>query len=315
MIKATMTLKQGKVKSSRLYMFLKYRELYLILLPVLIFYALFLYKPMYGVTIAFKDFNYRLGIADSPWAGLKYFEEMLSLPDFWRAFKNTLFIAAGRIFIEFPIPIGLALILNEVRGSRAKKFFQTVYTFPHFLSWVIISGIAINFFGDSGVVNSFLVMLGLEKVNVLGIPESYRIFIFGSNIWKEMGWGTIIFLAAMAGINPNLYEAAEVDGANRWHRIIHITLPSIIPTIVILLILRVGQVMSLGGFNQIFNTYNPGVYEVADILDTFIYRRTFALGASFSSSAAVGLFKSVINCVLLLSANAISKKMGQEGIV
>ncbi len=171
-------------------------------------------------------------------------------------------------------------------------------------------------FGDSGVVNSFLQMVGMDKVNVLAQADNFRPFIFGSSIWKEMGWGgTIIFLAAIAGINPNLYEAAKVDGANRWHSIIYITLPSIMPTIVILLILKIGQIMNLGGFDQILNTYNPGVYEVADILDTFIYRRTFVQGASFSSSAAVGLFKSAVNCVLLVVANTTTKKLGQEGIM
>ena len=287
----------------------------MIFVPVLLFYLLFMYKPMYGVIIAFKDFNYRLGIMGSPWAGLDYFEEMLKLNDFWQALKNTLYIAMGRIVYEFPLPIILALIINEVRNLRAKKFFQIVYTFPHFLSWVIISGIALNMFGDSGVVNSFLQIIGAEKVSVLTQPSSFRSFIFGASIWKEMGWGTIIFLAAIAGISPSLYEAAKVDGANRWHCIWYITLPSILPTIMILLILKIGQVMNLGGFDQIINTYNAGVYEVADILDTFIYRRTFVQGASFSSSAAVGLFKSVINCILLVSANAASKKMGQEGIM
>ncbi len=293
----------------------QYKGLYLLFLPVVVFYVLFMYKPMYGVIIAFKDFNYRLGIMGSPWAGLKYFREMFALSDFWNAFGNTLYIAMGRIIYEFPIPIILALIINEVRNQRAKKFFQVVYTFPHFLSWVIISGIAINMFGDSGVINSFLQMIGQDKINVLGDPNNFRVFIFGSSIWKEMGWGTIIFLAAMAGINPSLYEAAKVDGANRWHCIRYITLPAIVPTIVVLLVLKVGQIMNLGGFDQILNTYNAAVYETADILDTYIYRRTFVQGASFSSSAAVGLFKSIINCILLLLANSAAKKMGQEGIM
>ncbi len=294
---------------------LKHKGLYMIILPVIIYYLVFMYKPMYGVIVAFKDFNYRLGIIGSPWAGLKYFEEMFKLTDFWRALQNTLYIAMGRIVYEFPLPIALALVINEIRHTKAKKFFQVVYTFPHFLSWVIVSGIAINMFGDSGVVNSFLQMIGADKVNVLADASNFRYFIFGSSIWKEMGWGTIIFLAAIAGINPNLYEAAKVDGANRWHCIKYITIPSIMPTIMILLILKIGQVMNLGGFDQILNTYNPGVYEVADILDTFIYRRTFVQGASFSSSAAVGIFKSVINCILLVLANFSSKRMGQEGIM
>lgn len=294
---------------------MKHKELYMILVPVLLFYAIFLYKPMYGIIIAFKDFNYIKGITSSPWAGFKYFEEMFALPDFWRALKNSLMIAFGRIVYEFPLPIILAIVLNEVRNHKLKKFYQTVYTFPHFLSWVIISGMAISFFGDSGIVNGLLVKAGFEKISILVDVNAFRGFIHGSNIWKEMGWGTIIFLAAIAGINPSLYEAAEIDGANRFQRILHITWPSLLPTVSILLILRIGQVMNLGGFDQIFNTYNPAVYDVADILDTFVYRRTFALGSSFSSSAAVGLFKSAVNCVLLVSANYMAGKMGQEGLM
>lgn len=293
----------------------KYKELYIILLPVLLFYLIFMYKPMYGVIIAFKDYHFKLGITGSPWVGMKHFNDMIHLPGFMQALKNSLIIAFGRIVYEFPLPIALAIILNEVRCARAKKFFQTVYTFPHFLSWIIIGGIALNFFGDGGVLNSALTTFGFDKVNVLANSNTFRGFIFGSNIWKEMGWGTIIFLATMAGISPSLYEAAEIDGANRWQKIKHITLPSLLPTIIVLLTLKVGQVMNLGGFDQIFNTYNPAVYDVADILDTYVYRRTFSLGASFSSSAAVGLFKSVINCILLLSANFMTKRMGQEGIM
>lgn len=294
---------------------MKYKELYILLIPILLFYLLFMYKPMYGAIIAFKDYNFRLGITGSPWVGFKHFQQMLSMPGFSQAFKNSLIIAAGRIIIEFPLPIFLAIILNEVRHSKSKKFFQTVYTFPHFLSWVIISGIALNFFGDSGVLNGALTVLGFDKINVLANSDVFRSFIFGSSIWKDVGWGTIIFLATMAGISPNLYEAAKIDGANRWQQIRHITFPSLVPVIIVLLTLKIGQVMNLGGFDQILNTYNPAVYDVADILDTFIYRRTFQLGASFSSSAAVGLFKSVINCILLISAQVMTKRMGQEGIM
>lgn len=310
----TITTESKRFISNNFKKIYKYRELYLIVLPVLLFYALFAYKPIYGVIIAFKNYNYRLGIMGSEWAGLKHFYDMFDDVKFWSAFYNTLIIAAGRIFIEFPIPIGLALIINEIRNSKAKKFFQTIYTFPHFLSWVIISGIALNFLGDSGTVNGLLQMVGLDKVNVLTTPSLFRGFIFGSNIWKEMGWGTIIYLAAIAGIDPTLYEAAEVDGANRWHRMTKITLPSLMPTIVILLTLNIGRIMSLGGFDQILNTYNPAVYDVADILDTFVYRRTFSIGESFSSSAAIGLFKSVINFILLFSANKMAGRIGHRGL-
>ncbi len=302
-------------KKNKLQHIMQYKELYLLLLPVIIFYLLFAYKPMYGVLIAFKDFNFKLGITGSKWVGLKHFREMFVLPGFMNALKNSLIIALGRIVIEFPLPIILAIILSEVKNRKTQKFFQTVYTFPHFLSWVIISGIALNFFGDAGVVNGVLSTMGMEKVNILSNPNSFLAYIFGTSIWKEMGWGTIIFLATMAGISPELYEAADIDGANRWQKIKTITLPLLMPTMIILLTLKIGQAMSLGGFDQILNIYNPAVYDVADILDTYVYRRTFALGASFSSSAAVGLFKSGINFVLLAVTHVITKKMGQEGIM
>lgn len=293
----------------------RHKELYLILLPLLLFYIIFMYKPMYGITIAFKEFNFRKGITASPWAGFKYFNEMFVLPDFWRAFKNSLIIAFGRIIIEFPIPIILALIINEIRYSKLKRFYQTVFTFPHFLSWIIISGIAINFFGNSGVLNGILVQLGFEKTSLLTSTKAFRGILYGTSIWKEAGWGTIIYLATIAGINPNLYEAAKIDGANKFQQLKAITWPALTGTVVLLLILKIGQTMNLGGFDQVFNMYNSAVYEVADILDTYVYRRTFALGASFSSSAAVGLFKSVINCILLLSCHLVSKRLGKGGII
>lgn len=293
----------------------RHKELYLLVLPLILFYLIFLFKPMYGVLIAFKEYNFKLGITHSEWVGLKYFTEMFQLPDFWRAFKNTLIIAFGRIIIEFPIPIILALVLNEVRHSKMKRFYQTVYTFPHFLSWVIISGIAINFLGDSGVVNGILATLGFEKTSLLTNIGAFRGLLYGTSIWKEAGWGTIIYLATIAGINPSLYEAAEIDGANKLQQLIAITWPALVGTVVLLLTLKVGQSMNLGGFQQVFNMYNPVVYEVSDILDTYVYRSTFEVGTSFSLSAAVGLFKSVINCALLISCHIISKKLGKEGVI
>lgn len=293
----------------------KHWELYLLALPIVLFYLIFCYKSMYGVIIAFKDFNYKLGVLGSPWAGFKYFEEIFVLPDFWSAFKNTLIIALGRIVIEFPVPIILALMLNEVRFGKLKKVYQTIYSFPHFLSWIILSGIIINFFGSTGVINGILVHLGLGKTNILMNSDQFRGLLFGTNIWKEAGWGTIIYLATIAGINPSLYEAAKIDGANRFQQLKAVTWPALVSTVVVLLILKIGQSMSLGGFDQVFNLYNSTVYDVADILDTYVYRRTFILGASFSSSAAIGLFKSIINFALLMTANKISKKLGQGGII
>ncbi len=294
----------------------EHKYLYVLVAPLLVYYALFEYAPMYGLVLAFKEFNISRGILGSEWVGLANFRELFQLNDFWTAFRNTVIIAFGRLVFEFPVPIFVALLLNEVRKAKLKKFYQVVYTFPHFLSWVIISGILFNFLGSFGVLNQLLAVLGLGKVNLLVEPDSFRALIFGSSLWKDMGWGTIIYLAAIAGINPSLYEASSIDGANRWQQMRYITWPSLKSTVAILFILNVGGMMSSGGggFDQIFNLYNPAVYEKADILDTYIYRRTFAVGESYGTSTAVGLFKSVINFVLLYTANKMAKRLGQEGI-
>lgn len=283
---------------------------------MLAYYVLFHYLPMYGIILSFKEFNFAKGIMASPWVGWANFREVFVMEDFWTAFNNTLIIALGRLVFEFPVPIVVALLINEVRKARMKKFYQVVYTFPHFLSWVIISGIMINFLGTFGVLNQLLDLMGLEKVNLLVDPSSFRGLIFGSSIWKDMGWGTIIYLATIAGINPALYEAASIDGAGRYRQMLHITWPALKGTVFILLILQIGNTMSSGGggFDQIFNLYNAAVYEKADILDTYIYRYTFAMGGSYGTSTAVGLFKSVINCILLIGANRAAKRLGQEGL-
>lgn len=298
--------------------FWKQRYLFILLLPALIFYILFKYVPMYGVILAFKEFHFLRGIWGSQWIGFENFIEVFRLEDFWRAVRNTIYIAGLRLIFEFPAPIVLALMINEIRHRRFKKGIQTVFTFPHFLSWVIISGMLFNLFGDEGSINRVLVSIGLEKTNVLINPETFRLFLVITNIWKEAGWGTIIYLAALSGIDPAQYEAAAIDGANRWHKIKYIDLPGIRPTIVILLILSLGSIMSSGGggFNQIFNLYNAAVYRTGDIIDTFVYRRTFTLGQSYGSSTAIGLFKSVINMILIFSANKLANKLsdGEGGL-
>ena len=294
----------------------EYKYFYLLVAPMLVYFIVFEYVPLYGLMLAFKEFNFAKGITGSEWIGLANFEEIFRLDDFWVAFRNTVIIAFGRLIFEFPVPIIIAMLLNEVRKARMKKFYQVVYTFPHFLSWVIIGGILINFLGTFGVLNQLLELLGFEKVNLLVDPDSFRALIFGSSLWRDMGWGTIIYLAAIAGINPALYEAASIDGANRLKQILHIPWPGIAGTVAVLFILNVGAMMSSGGggFDQIFNLYNPAVYEKADILDTYVYRRTFAVGESFGTSTAVGLLKSVINFALLYTANRAAKRLGQEGI-
>lgn len=294
----------------------EYKYFYLLVFPLLVYYIVFEYVPLYGLILAFKEFNFAKGIWGSEWVGLANFEEIFKLDDFWIAFRNTIIIAIGRLIFEFPVPIMIALLLNEVRKAGMKKFYQVVYTFPHFLSWIIISGILVNFLGNFGVLNQLLELFGMEKVSLLVDPSSFRGLIFSSSLWKDMGWGTIIYLAAIAGINPSLYEAASIDGASRFQQMLHITWPSLKSTVMILFILNIGGMMSSGGggFDQIFNLYNPAVYEKADILDTYVYRRTFSVGLSYGTSTAVGLFKSVINFILLVGANRMAKRLGQEGI-
>ena len=268
---------------------------------------------MYGVTIAFKDFRYDAGIWGSPWAGLKYFERLFTLPKFLQVLGNTLKISLLRLVFEFPFPIVIALLLNEVRSSKLKRIFQTVYTFPNFVSWVVISGMILTFFSSDGIINGVLAQLGQGKQDVLRNSNQFLVLLLGSSIWKGAGWGSIIYLSALAGVDPTMYEAAVVDGANRWKQLVYITLPSIAPTIVVMLILSMANVMN-AGFDQIFNMYNPTVYDQVDIIDTYVYRVAFKESGNFSFSTAVGLFKSVINCILLVSVNKLAHLMGQRGI-
>lgn len=290
------------------------KYLYILLLPTVLYYLIFQYLPMYGVLLAFKEYHIKEGILNSPWNGWANFETVIGQSDFWRAFRNTIIISVGRIGLEFPAAILLALMINEVARQKLKKLYQTVYTFPHFISWVIVSGIMFNFLSSDGVINQLLAFLGFGKEAFLTNPDLFRPIVFLSNIWKEVGWSAIIYLAAIAGINPELYEAARVDGANRFQQLMAITWPSIRGTAAILLILAVGNTLN-GGFEQIFNLYNPGVYGTGDIIDTYVYRSAFQSGASFGVTTAVSLFKAVLNFALLYSANYIVKRLGGEGLV
>ncbi|WP_339316747.1 ABC transporter permease subunit [Paenibacillus sp. FSL R10-2734] len=292
----------------------EHRLLYVLLVPALLYFAVFCYVPLYGIILAFKEFNFRLGILNSPWVGFGNFQTLFHLPDFKRAFVNTILISLGRLVFEFPAPIILALLLNEVASTKLKRWMQTVFTFPHFLSWVVISGVLVNMFGDGGVINQALVAFGLDKTDVLVNASTYKAFLFISNVWKEIGWGAIIYLAAIAGVSPDLYEAAYVDGANRFHRILYVTWPGIRSTIAIMFILAIGGIMN-GGFDQVFNLYNPPVYETADILDTFIFRYSIQSGNSFGIATAVGLLKSIIAFAMLWGANYSVRKFGEQGLL
>ncbi|WP_028549969.1 ABC transporter permease [Paenibacillus sp. UNC451MF] len=292
---------------------LAYRYLYIMLLPAIAYYSVFHYYPMYGALIAFKQFSITKGIMGSPWVGLKHFEYLFGLDKFWQVFWNTIIISLYRLVFGFPLPLIMAVLLNEAGRLVFKKTVQTIVYLPHFISWVIMGGLLISLLStDSGVVNNVIRSLGGEPVGFLTDENYFRSTLVWSMIWKEFGWNTIIYMAALAGVNPQLYEAAVMDGANRWRRIWHITLPSIRSTIIILLILRIGGLME-AGFEQIFVLYHPGVYNSADIIDTYVYRIGLTEGR-FSIAAALGLFKSAINFVLLVTANRLSRMMGEQGI-
>lgn len=289
------------------------RYLYLMLLPALVFYAVFHYYPMYGAIIAFKDFNITKGILGSPWVGTKHFEYLFELEKFRTVFWNTIVISCYRLVFGFPAPIIVALLLNEIMNRAFKRTVQTVIYLPHFISWVILGGLLVNLLStDGGVVNKVIEALGGSPIGFLSDDSHFRSTLVWSMIWKEFGWNTIIYMAALAGVNPQLYEAAVMDGANRWRRIWHITIPCIRSTIVILLLLRIGSMME-AGFEQIFVLYHTGVYSVSDIIDTYVYRIGLTEGR-FSLAAAVGLFKSVINFVLLVVANKLARMMGEQGV-
>lgn len=310
----SIALRSKKNKKSLLRRAWESRYMYLILLPGMIFFVVFRYIPIYGIQLAFKNFVAALGINGSPWCGWENFEYLFLNKDFWYAVRNTVIISYLQIAFCFPFPILLALLLNELKSARYKKIVQTIYTFPHFLSWVLISGIVMNMLSSTGVINNIVAALGGTKSQFLTDKTLFRsILIFFLN-WKEAGWSCILYLSAITAIDPALYEAATIDGANRWHRMRYITWPGISMIVVVMLILRIGSMMDVG-FDQVINMYNPSVYEVGDIIDTYVYRITFQRAGNFGVSTAVGLFKGLTNCILLLSANGICRALGSEGIV
>lgn len=291
----------------------KHKYLYLMLVPALVYYIIFCYIPMYGASIAFKDFNPMLGIMKSPWVGFDVFEELFGLKKFYSVFWNTLRISLIRLVFGFPFPIIVALMLNELREGKLKKGIQTAIYVPNFISWVVVGGILTNLLSmDSGIVNAAIKALGFQPIGFLTDEKYFVSTMVVSMIWKTFGWNTIIYLAAMTGIDPQLYEAATVDGANRWHKLLHVTMPCIRSTIVVVLITRIGGLMQ-AGFEQIFVLYHPGVYKTADIIDTYVYRTGLQEG-KFEMAAAVGLFKSIVNFILLVIANKAARMAGEEGI-
>ncbi|MFF2324086.1 ABC transporter permease [Agrobacterium sp. NPDC058088] len=288
-------------------------QLYLLLAPMLIWFAVFLYKPMYGLVIAFQDFSIFRGIEKSPWVGFANFVELFQNDMFIRSFWNTITISGLGLIFAFPVPIILALMFNEIQSGVARSWAQTVVYLPHFISVVIVAGIVINFLSPSiGIVNLMLKGLGFEPIYFLTQPEWFRPVYIGSSVWKEAGFESIVYLAAIAGVSPTLYESARVDGASRWQMMWRITLPCILPTIVIMLIIRIGNLVEVG-FEYIILLYRPSTYETADVVSTFIYR-TGLQGTQYDLATAAGLFNAVIAFVLVYSANRISRKVSSTSL-
>lgn len=305
--------KPRTLKRSALKQWQRGLPLYLMILPGLLFFLLFRYLPMGGIVIAFQDYNPFSGFGGSEWVGFAHFERLFGEPDFWSLLKNTLILSALNLFLFFPAPVLIAVVLNEVRVQWFKKFVQTAIYMPHFLSWVVVVGITVILFAtQEGAINKELADAGFNRIELMTDPDYFRIMYVLQSIWKEAGWNAVIFLAALASIDPTLYEAAVVDGANRWKQLWHITLPALKSTIIILFILRLGHVMDIG-FEHIYLMQNSLNLAVSDVFDTYVYR-SGVLQGEFSYTTAVGLFKSVIGLVLILLANKLSKKAGEEGV-
>ena len=288
--------------------------LYLLILPPVLYVFVFHYIPMYGVVMAFEDFSFKLGYFGSDWVGLKHFQWLLENPAFRNAFANTLKINLLRVVVGFPAPIILALIINEVRHTFFKRAVQTLSYLPYFISWVVLAGIFNDILSrDYGALNSVLAALGLPRIDFLQDAAVFPWTLVFTEIWRTVGWGSIIYLATIATISPTLYEAAEVDGASRFQKIRHITLPALRPTMVILLIISVGNVLRVG-FDQVFNLYNPLVYETGDIIQTYIVR-SYASNPNFSRLTAAGFLQSLLGMILLVVANeAVKRTRDGEGI-
>jgi putative aldouronate transport system permease protein len=287
--------------------------LYALLLPGLLYYFVFHYIPMYGVLISFKDFNIFKGFWDSPWVGFDNFTYLFSLPEFYNILRNTLVLNFLSLLFGFPAPIAIALLLNEITNRRLSSLIKSTLYLPHFFSWIVIGGIIVNLLSPKyGIVNAVLQWLGLPTIFFLGDPDWWVFSYVVSGIWKEAGWGAIIYIAALSGIDSELYEAAKIDGANRWKQMIHITLPGLKPTIVIMLILKLGQILEIG-FEQPFVLSNPLVYDISDVISTYIYKAGI-LQSKFSLTTAMGFFQSLIGFLMIVGANKLIKKMGEEGI-
>lgn len=290
------------------------KALYILLIPLICYYIIFHYIPMYGVIMAFKDYNIFMGLLGSTWVGLENFRLMFSNDEFLIVLRNTLFLNILGFLIAFPAPIIVALLLNEIRLDKFKRVVQGVMYLPYFLSWVVVAGLITSLFSPSmGLINNLIRVLGGEPVYFMSNKAWWVVIYQLSGIWKDVGWGTIIFLAALSAINPDLYNAAKIDGAGRWQRMRHITLPGIMTTIIVFMLLTLGSVISIG-FDRPFLLGNAMVMDVSDVISTYVYR-VGLLNIDYSYAAAVGLFQSVVNLIFLLMSNWLSVKVKGEGIL
>lgn len=286
--------------------------LYIMAIPVILYFILFMYLPMFGLVIAFKKYDIAKGIFGSQWVGFKYFKEFFTGLYFKRTLKNTLMLSGGNILFGFPAPIIFALLLNELRNKHFKKTVQTITYLPHFISLVVVCGMLTNFFSSDGVATQIIMKFGGEKMNYLASTKYFRTIYIASEIWQSIGWNSIIYLAALTGIDMQLYEAAVIDGAGKWKQMLHVTLPGILPTISVMLILEIGKMLSLG-YEKVILLYSPNTYEVADIISSFVYRKGLN-NFMYSYASAVGLFQSVVNIILLIASNKLSKRISGSAL-
>lgn len=300
-------------KGSLLRRFNKSKYLWLLFLPCLLYYIIFRYAPMFGLIITFKNYNLFKGVFASEWVGFKYYQMFIENPDFFLLLKNTFLLGFYKLLFGFPAPIILALLLNEVRHAVLKRFVQTVSYLPHFISNVIVAGMVVMFLSPTGgIVNQWVKALGFEPINFMMEPGMFRTIYVTSEIWQHIGWETIIYLAALTAIDPRLYEAASMDGAGRFGKLVHITLPGITPAIVIIFILNVGKVLEIG-FEKVFLMYNAAIYQTADIISTYVYRVGMEQ-SNFSYASAIDLFMGIISLIFLVTANAISRRIGENSL-
>lgn len=291
----------------------KYWQWYAMMFIPIVYYIVFRYIPMFGNIIAFRRYRAGSSIFGDEWSGLKYFNQFMKDQNFWRAFKNTLLLNFKYLIISFPLTLIFALLLNEVKNVHFKKIVQTISYLPHFISMVIVAGMVREILSTSGPINNLITKLGGEAITFISLPEWFTTIFVTTGVWQGLGWGTILYLAAMSGINTELYEAAELDGANRFQRCLHVTIPAILPTISTLLVLNIGSLCGSAAFEKVFLLYTPTNYETADIIATYVYRMGLGSG-NYSYATAVGLFQGVINLVLLTVANKVSSWLTGSGL-